>query len=75
MGLQDMRGVNLRALAIEVPRVFLLSCGPFPLLFGGSNLFLDLRPHLGGSRGGTLRFFRIGMALGGGFPLGSLVAP
>ncbi len=64
-----MRRVNFLALAIELPRVFLLSRGPFPLLFGGSNLFLDLRPNLDGSRGGNLRFFRIGLALGGGFPL------
>src|SRR5437588_8102258 len=49
-----MRRVNLLSLALELPRVFLLSGGPFLLLFGGSNLFLDLRPNRDGSRGGTL---------------------
>jgi hypothetical protein len=67
--LQDMRRVNVFALAIELPSVFLLPHDPFPLLFGGLNLLLDLRPNAGAGCGGRLRFFRVGLALGGRFPL------
>ena len=60
--------MNVLALAIKLSPIFLLPHGPFPLLFGALNLFLNLHSNRGPSLCGSLRFFRILLSLGGGFP-------
>ncbi len=64
-----MRRVNSFALAIQLSPIFLLPHDLFPLLFGDLHLFLNLHPNLDRSFCGSLRFFRIGLALGSRFPL------